>query len=114
FLAAPLFIIKKLQDETGLAIVFVAFIIVLYREWLSINFLLFGLLAVILFVLSLVVAHISTLIIVLGCITLVSFLFIKRSVRNIILAVLVFVMAGGMVMATKKVYEHLEPHQKVR
>ncbi|HWY12281.1 MAG TPA: rod shape-determining protein RodA [Bacteroidia bacterium] len=114
FLAAPLLIIKVLQDETGLAIVFVAFIIVLYREGLSINFLLFGLLAVILFVLSLVVAHISTLIIVLGCLTFGSFLFIKRTTRNIILAVLVFVMAGGMVLATKKVYEHLEPHQKVR
>lgn len=114
FLAAPLVIIKVLQDETGLAIVFVALIIVLYREGLSINFLLFGLLAVILFVLSLVVAHISTLIIVLGCITLASFLFIKRTVRNLIFAALIFVMAGGMVLATKKVYEHLEPHQKVR
>jgi rod shape determining protein RodA len=114
FLAAPLLIIKVLQDETGLAIVFVALIIVLYREGLSINFLLFGLLAVVLFVLSLVVAHISTLIIVLGCITFASFLFIKRTIRNLILAVLVFVTAGGMVLATKKVYEHLEPHQKVR
>lgn len=114
FLIAPLLVIKVLQDETGLAIVFVAFIIVLYREGLSINFLLFGLLAVVLFVLSLVVTHISTLIIVLGSITLVSFLFIKRTVRNLILAGLVFVLASGMVLATKKVYEKLEPHQKVR
>ena len=114
FLIAPLLVIKVLQDETGLAIVFVAFIIVLYREGLSINFLLFGLLAVVLFVLSLVVTHISTLIIVLGSITLVSFLFIKRSVRNLIIAGLVFVVASGMVLATKKVYEKLEPHQKVR
>jgi rod shape determining protein RodA len=35
----PLILIKKLQDETGLAIVFVAFIIVLYREGLSVGFL---------------------------------------------------------------------------
>ena len=114
FLAAPLLIIKVLQDETGLAVVFIALIIVLYREGLSINFLLFGLLAVILFVLSLVVAHISTLIIVLGCIIFASFLFIKRTVRNLIYAVLIFAMAGGMVLGTKKVYEHLEPHQKTR
>lgn len=114
FLVAPLLVIKVLQNETGLAIVFVAFIIVLYREGLSINFLLFGLLAVVLFVLSLVVTHISTLIIVLGSITLVSFLFIKRTIRNLILAGLVFVAASGMVLATKKVYEKLEPHQKVR
>jgi rod shape determining protein RodA len=114
FLIAPLLVIKVLQDETGLAIVFVAFIIVLYREGLSINFLLFGILAVILFVVSLVVAHISTLIIVLGSITLASFLFIKRTIRNLILAGLVFVIASGMVLATKKVYEKLEPHQKDR
>lgn len=114
FLIVPLVIIKVLQDETGLAIVFVAFIIVLYREGLSINFLLFGLLAVILFVLSLVVPHISTLIIVLGCISLLSLLFIKRNKRNMIFVGLIFVMASGMVLGTKKVYEKLEPHQKVR
>lgn len=114
FLFVPLLIIKVLQDETGLAIVFVAFVIVLYREGLSINFLLFGLLAVILFVLSLVVAHITTLLIVLGSITAVSFLFIKRTTRNFIWAGFILVMASGMVLGTKKVYEHLEPHQKTR
>ena len=114
FLAAPLLIIKVLQDETGLAVVFVALIIVLYREGLSINFLLFGLLAVILFVLSLVVAKISTLIIVLGCITLFSLLFIKRNKRTLILAVLVFIAASSMVLGTKRVYDKLEPHQKTR
>jgi rod shape determining protein RodA len=114
FLIVPLLVIKVLQDETGLAIVFVAFIIVLYREGLSINFLLLGLLAIILFVLSLVVTHVLTLIIVLGSITFASFLFIKRTTKNLILAVLIFVMAAGMVLATKKIYEKLEPHQKDR
>lgn len=114
FLVLPLLIIKVLQDETGLAIVFIAFIIVLYREGLSINFLLFGLLAVVLFVLSLVVTHISTLIIVLGGIILASFLFIKRNMRNMIFAGLIFVLTSGMVLATKKIYDHLEPHQKTR
>jgi rod shape determining protein RodA len=114
FLIVPLLVIKVLQDETGLAIVFVAFIIVLYREGLSINFLLLGLLAVILFVLSLVVTHVLTLIIVLGSITFASFLFIKRTTKNLILAVSIFVMAAGMVLATKKIYEKLEPHQKDR
>jgi rod shape determining protein RodA len=114
FLLVPLLVIKVLQDETGLAIVFVAFIIVLYREGLSINFLLFGLLAVILFVLSLKAEHISTLIIVLGSITLFSLLFIKRNKRNIILAVLIFIGASIMVLGTKKIYEKLEPHQRVR
>jgi rod shape determining protein RodA len=114
FLIVPMLIIKVLQDETGLAIVFAAFIIVLYREGLSINFLLFGLGAVVLFVLSLVVAKIMTLIIVLACIAGVIYLFMKKSVKNLILVVLVFVCASAMVLGTKKVYEKLEPHQKTR
>ncbi len=114
FLVVPMLIIKVLQDETGLAIVFVALIIVLYREGLSINFLLFGLLAVVLFVLSLVVAKITTLIIVLAGITLVALLFIKRTMRNIVFAAIIFIGASGMVLGTKKMYEKLEPHQKVR
>ena len=53
----PLILVKKLQDETGLAIVFVAFFIVLYREGLSVSFLMIGMLTAILFVVSLVVAN---------------------------------------------------------
>ena len=52
-LGLPLIIIKKLQDETGLAIVFAAFVFMLYREGLSVNFLLFGFAAAVLFVLAL-------------------------------------------------------------
>jgi rod shape determining protein RodA len=114
FLIVPLVIIKVLQDETGLAIVFVAFIIVLYREGLSINFLLFGIGAVILFVLSLVVAKILTLIIILTCIAGLVYLFMRKTVRNLILVLAVLAVASGMVLGTKKVYEKLEPHQKVR
>lgn len=114
FLVVPMLIIKVLQDETGLAIVFVAFIIVLYREGLSINFLLVGLGAVILFVLSLVVTKVITLIIVLACIAAIVYLFMKKSVRNLILVVVVLAGASAMVLGTKKVYEKLEPHQKIR
>ena len=39
----PTIVIMKLQDETGLAIVFSAFIFTLYREGLSVNYLLLGL-----------------------------------------------------------------------
>jgi rod shape determining protein RodA len=114
FLIVPMLIIKALQDETGLAIVFVAFIIVLYREGLSINFLLVGLGAVILFVLALVVSKITTLIIVLASIAAVIYLFMKKTVRNLVLILLVLAGASAMVLGTKKMYEKLEPHQKVR
>jgi rod shape determining protein RodA len=114
FLIVPMAIIKVLQDETGLAIVFAALIIVMYREGLSVNFLIFGLIAVILFVLSLVVTETNTLLIVMGIITASAFLFIKRSKRNFLLALLIFGLASGVVLGTNYVYNHMEPHQRVR
>lgn len=113
FLGMPLLIIKLLQDETGLAIVFVAFIITLYREGLSVNFLIFGLLSALLFVLSLVMES-NTLIIILASVAVLSLLLIKRSRKNIIIISIIFVAASGVVLGTNYVYNHLEEHQKTR
>lgn len=114
FILAPLVIIKIMQDETGLAIVFIAFIIVLYREGLSVNFLIFGLLAAILFVIALIVSQISSLLITLAVIAYSSFLFIRRSRRNLIAVTLIYALAAGVVLGTNFVYNHLEAHQKDR
>ncbi|MBA3662600.1 MAG: rod shape-determining protein RodA [Bacteroidetes bacterium] len=110
----PLIIIKILQDETGLAIVFIAFVIVLYREGLSVNFLIFGILAAILFVIALVVTQITTLLIVLAVISSAAFLFIPRNRKSLIVVALVYMASAGVVLGTNYVYNHLEPHQKVR
>ncbi|MES2763313.1 MAG: rod shape-determining protein RodA [Bacteroidota bacterium] len=112
-LGLPLLVIKVLQDETGLAIVFIAFIITLYREGLSVNFLIFGLLSVLLFVLSLVIES-QTLIIILAIISALAFLFVKRSRKNLIIISIVFAAAGGVVMGTNYIYNKLEPHQRDR
>lgn len=112
-LGMPLIIIKVLQDETGLALVFIAFIITLYREGLSINFLIFGLISTILFVLSLVISS-QTLIIALGIISALAFLFVKRSRKNLIIVSIVFATAGGVVLGTNYVYSRLESHQRDR
>jgi rod shape determining protein RodA len=114
FVLSPLVIIKILQDETGLAIVFIAFLIVLYREGLSVNFLIFGLLAAILFVVALLISQTTSLIISLGIISYASFLFIRRSRKNLIAVSLIFLAASGVVLTTNYVYDHLEPHQKIR
>lgn len=114
FITVPLVLIKVLQDETGLAIVFVAFVIVLYREGLSVNFLVFGLLATVLFVVSLIVTNIAGLLLTLGVISAASFLFIRRVRRNLIIVSLVFASAAAVVLGTNYVYNKLEPHQKVR
>lgn len=113
FLGMPLIIIKLLQDETGLAIVFVAFIITLYREGLSVNFLIFGLFSALLFVLSLVMDQ-NTLMIILGCIATVSLLFVKRNRKNIIIISTIVITACGVVFGTNYVYNHLEDHQRIR
>ncbi|MDP2385114.1 MAG: rod shape-determining protein RodA [Bacteroidota bacterium] len=110
---APLIIIKLLQDETGLAIVFIAFIAVLYREGLSVNFLLVGFLAVILMILALMVEDIY-LYTIIGAISLLSFVFIKRNRKNLIIVILCTGLAGSMVFGASYVYEKLEKHQKTR
>lgn len=112
-LGLPLLIIKVLQDETGLALVLIAFIITLYREGLSVNFLIFGLLSALLFVLSLVIES-QTLIITLAIIAASAFLFIKRSRKNLIIVAIIFASASGVVLGTNYVYNHLEEHQKTR
>jgi len=112
-LGLPLLIIKVLQDETGLALVLIAFIITLYREGLSVNFLIFGLISALLFVLSLVIES-QTLIIALGIIAALAFLFVKRSRKNLIIVSIVFATASGVVLGTNYVYNHLEDHQKTR
>jgi rod shape determining protein RodA len=114
FIILPLILIIKLQNETGLAIVFIAFIIVLYREGLSVGFLIFGLLAAILFVMALVVTNTSGLLITLAVIAASAFLFIRRSRRNLIIVFLVYISAAGVVLGTNYVYNHLEAHQKTR
>lgn len=112
-LGMPLIIIKILQDETGLALVFIAFIITLYREGLSVNFIIFGLISALLFVLSLVIES-QTLIIALGIVAALSFLFIKRSRKNLIIVSIIFATASSVVLGTNYVYNHLEEHQKTR
>lgn len=110
----PLILVKKLQDETGLAIVFIAFMIVLYREGLSVSFLMIGMLVAILFVVALVVANTKAVLISLGVLALLSFLVIPRNRRNLLIVSLIYIFAAGVVLGTNFIYQKLEPHQKDR
>lgn len=112
-LGVPMVIIMKLQNETGLAIVFVTFIFTLYREGLSVNYLLLGFLAATLFILALLVNNMY-LFVIIGILCLIAVLFIKRTRTNLFVVALVGLVACGMVKGTSTVYEHLEPHQKIR
>lgn len=113
-IVVPLILVKKLQDETGLAIVFVAFFIVLYREGLSVSFLMIGMLVAILFVVTLVVSNISALLISLAVIALLSFIIVPRNKKNLLAVSLLYVFAAGVVLGTNLIYQKLESHQKDR
>lgn len=112
-LFVPMVIIIKLQNETGLAIVFVTFIFTLYREGLSVNYLLLGFLAAVLFILALLVNNMY-LFVIIAILCALSLLFVKRNRRNLLVISLVGIVACGMVKGTSTIYEHLEPHQKIR
>ena len=109
----PLFVIKVMQDETGLAIVFVAFIFTLYREGLSVNYLLLGFLAIVLFILSLLINNVY-LFIIISSLCLLTLVFIRRNAQNLFVVALIGLLACGMVKGTSTVYEHMEAHQKIR
>ncbi len=113
FLGIPLLIIAKLQDETGLAIVFAAFIFTLYREGLSVNYLLLGFLAIVLFILALLINNMYLFIIIASLCT-IALLFIKRNAKNLFIIAAIGLVACSMVKGTSYVYEHMEAHQKIR
>ena len=103
-----------LQNDTGSALVFCAFIFVLYREGLSQNVLIIGFFAALLFVLSLMIDK-FTIIAVLGGVLLLSYFVIRRTFKNVLTLVVIFSLAAGMVLSVDFFFhEVLEPHQKQR
>jgi len=103
-----------LQNDTGSALVFGAFIFVLYREGLSQNFLIIGFFAVLLFVLALMVDK-FTIVAVLAGILLLAIMVVRRTRKNILTLALIFLVAAGMVFSVDFFFhEVLEPHQKQR
>ena len=105
-----------MQHDTGSALVFCGFIFPLYREGLSGNILLVGLLAIVLFVLALLVNQwLMVGILALLC---VGYLFVwlnKRTSRNYWLTLLFWLACSGFVLSVDFVFEHvLESHQSER
>ncbi len=103
-----------LQNDTGSALVFVSFIFVLYREGLSQNVLIIGFFAALLFVLTLMIEK-TTILIVVGSIAAIGMLLLRKTKRNIITMVLIFMAASSVVFSVDYVFhEVLEPHQRQR
>lgn len=114
----PMLPIKVLQDETGLAIVFVAFLIPLYREGLSVLILIIGLVFGLLFIFSLAGYKgdwpsfiLYALIFGVGAL---YFLFMRKKFFRILVLGVCLAVATAVVKVAPIVYEKLPQHQRER
>lgn len=102
-----------LQHETGVALVYAAYIFVLYREGLSGNFLLLGVSAIILFIVSLLFNKYY----VIGSLTvlaIVAVLLVRKKRNNILVIVASLLLTSGIVLGTDFAFRKLEGYQKTR
>ena len=103
-----------LQHDTGSALVYISFILVLFREGLSGKVLVFGFGAVILFILTLLI---NKFIVAGGLLTLLILILfiIHSSKRNIISLLFIFIIGASFIFSVDYAFENiLEPHQKKR
>lgn len=103
-----------LQNETGVAITYTAFIFVLYREGLSGNFLLIGFLTIVLFILALVGSKTVLSVILIGIATIAFIFFTRRKTKDLIRIGGVLLIGLAIVFGTNYAYKHLEGHQRQR
>jgi rod shape determining protein RodA len=117
-IAATLLIIPLglilLQNDTGSAIVYVAFILVLYREGFSGNFLILGFVIAVLFVFTLMVGKYLVLGIIVA-ITVVLFLITQKARKNLFALFAMFAIIVAFVFSVDYAFENvLQAHQKTR
>lgn len=102
------------QYDTGSALVFGVFILVLYREGLSGAIMVIGLIAAVLFLVTLYTDKYYVIAGV-GLLFGLMLFFIKRKKVNIIKLVALFVVVSAFIFSVDYVFENvLEPHQKIR
>lgn len=101
------------ENETGCALVFFAFILVLYREGLSGNILLLGSAAAILFVLALLINKFILIGIIAG-VALLLILVVRRNRSNLLIIMGSLIFASATIYSVDYAFNHLEPHQKKR
>ena len=106
--------IIMLQPDTGSALVFGSFLIVLYREGLSGKFLLFGFMAVILFIATLLLNKFLVIAILLSILFL-YYLKVRKIKKSFLALLIVFIVGSFYIYSVDYAFENiLEPHQKKR
>lgn len=107
--------ITILQNETGLALVYAAFIIVMYREGLPGGFLALGFAAAALFIASLLIDKYYIFVTILVVAAAVFIFLGKRRLGRLIQIAIVAVVAIGFTYSVDQIYTKvLKPHQRVR
>lgn len=108
------FLLIILQNDLGTALVYAAFILVLYREGLSGNILIFGILIAILFFLTLVIEK-TILISVLSAIALLIYLLSRRKKKELLLILGLLISCTAFIFSVDYIFNDvLAPHQRKR
>ncbi len=108
------FLLIILQNDLGTALVFSAFVLVLYREGLSGNILIFGLLIGILFVMTLLMEKLL-LTSIFGGIIILTILLSPKKKKEIIALISIFIISTLFIFSVNYIFDEvLAPHQKTR
>ena len=103
-----------LQNDTGSALVYSTFILVLYRFGLPATLLIIGIITAILFVTSIIVSKI-VLIVILSVIAIFFFLISSRKLRELVIISFLLAMCIGFIYSVDYTFERvLEPHHVTR
>lgn len=117
-IAAALFVVPALiiiaQKETGSALVYASFVLVMYREGLSGGILVAGVGLALLFVLALLVDE-TILTIILASLAAISFVFIRFKPKNLLIVGSILVASVAFIYSVDYAFNNiLEAHQKKR
>lgn len=109
----PFFLII-LQNDTGSALVYSAFILVLYRFGLPANFLIFAIVTAILFITSIIVPKV-VLIVILSSLAIFFFIISSRKLRELVIIISLLASSIGFIYSVDYVFDNvLEPHHVSR
>lgn len=107
-------ILVLLQNDTGSAIVYLAFILVMYREGFSGNFLIIGAIIAVLFIFTLMVGKLLVMSVI-AVISVALFIILQKTRKNIFLLLGLFFFVFAFVYSVDYAFENvLQEHQKTR
>jgi len=103
-----------LQNDLGTALVYLGFILVLYREGMSGNIIIFGLIIGILFIMTLLLEKLVVISVIL-ILTLLLFIMSRKRIKETITLAGIFIIATSFIFSVDYIFNQLlAPHHKTR